>query len=231
MVRPRGEERIPNLERRIKAAAWRQVEKQGGAAVSLRGIARDLGIAAPSIYNYYPTRNDMLSALACEALKSLRDYQVRAVEAVPAHDGSRRLVSLGAAYRDWAIRHPQRYQLIFGTPIPEYEIPPEAARPSAAWALLPLIETLQALAEAGQLRLDRLPPHPALNNSMRAAWQSSMRGTGANFEVEVLYLAYVIWTRVHGLVSLELGRQVPTFIPNPGRIYRREIESIVIQYL
>ncbi len=231
MVRPRRAARIVDLDRRIKAAAWRQIEKQGAAAVSLRGIARALGIAAPSIYNYYPTRDDLITALAVDAFTSLADSQRRSIASIPARALERRLVTLGRAYRDWAIRHPQRYQLIFGTPMPDYVLPAEAAMPPAAWALLPLIETLQGLFESGRLRLERLPPRRGMLNSMLAAWRASVGGTADRVEAEVLYLSYVIWTRVHGLVSLELGHQPPSFITDPGEVFRREIESINLQYL
>lgn len=231
MVRPRQAERIPGLDRRIKAAAWRQIEKQGAAGVSLRGIARTIGIAAPSIYNYYPTREALVTALAVEAFKSLADDQRRSIAHIPERDPKRRLLHLGLSYRDWAIRHPQRYQLIFGTPIPDHVMRPEMTMPPSAWALLPLIETLQALTRRGQLRSDRLPRRPGMLDSIQAAWRASLRSTGAAFDPEVLYLAYVIWTRVHGLVSLELGHQTPAFIARPAEIYRREIDGLLTQYL
>ncbi len=231
MVRPRHDERIVGLERRIKAAAWRQIERQGAAAVSLRGIAREIGIAAPSIYNYYPTRDDLVTALAVDAFKSLADHQRCSIAEIAALDAKERLVRLAVSYHDWAVHHPQRYQLIFGTPIPDYVRPPETTMPPAAWALMPLMETLQSLSSEGRLRSERLPRRPQMLKSMLKAWNSSVRSAGASFEAEVLYLAYVIWTRVHGLVSLELGRQFPAFVTDPSEIYRREIDSISLQYL
>ena len=231
MVRPRREERIAGLDRRIKAAAWRQIERQGTGAVSLRGIARAIGIAAPSIYNYYPTRDDLVTALAVDAFRSLADHQRRSIAEIPAVDAKERLAQLGLSYRDWAVHHPQRYQLIFGTPISDYIMPPETTMPPAAWALLPLMETLQSLSNERRLRSERLPRRPDILKRLLTAWNSSMRSTGTSFDAEVLYLAYVIWTRVHGLVSLELGQQFPAFITQPSEIYRREIDSISIQYL
>jgi hypothetical protein len=50
-------------------------------------------------------------------------------------------------------------------------------------------------------------------------------------EIEVLYTAYVVWSRVHGLVSLELGNQLPSFFTDPGEIFRREIATMVNQYI
>jgi hypothetical protein len=62
---------------------------------------------------------------------------------------------------------------------------------------------------------------------MLAAWSQFTGGK----EVEVLYAALVIWSRVHGLVSLEIGNQMPSFFTDPGEVYRREIDNAIIQYL
>jgi len=63
--------------------------------------------------------------------------------------------------------------------------------------------------------------------SMLEAWKIN----GGNADVEALYLTAVIWSRVHGLVMLEIGHHVPPVITDPGELFRREIENILIQYL
>ena len=138
---------------------------------------------------------------------------------------------MGLAYRDWAMRYPQRYQLIFGTPIPGYEAPADVTLPAAVWSLVPLTETLQGLYETGKLRTERLARLTPALKSMLAAWQEFVSGSGRQAHIEVLYLAFVIWSRVHGLVTLEIGHQNPSFITDPGEVFRREIEDIKIQYL
>jgi hypothetical protein len=55
--------------------------------------------------------------------------------------------------------------------------------------------------------------------------------TGETIETEVLYVAYTVWSRVHGLVMLELGGQLPSFFTDPGEIFRREIATMVNQYI
>ncbi len=120
MVRPKRTEQNSDLSQAIKNAAWQQIEHEGPAAVSLRGIGRALGIAAPSIYHYFPTRDHLLTALAEDALTSLAEAQRRSIDRLSARRPEQRLVALGLSYRDWAVRHPQRYQLIFGAPIPNY---------------------------------------------------------------------------------------------------------------
>lgn len=231
MVRPKRSEQSTDLSQAIKDVAWRQIEQEGPAALSLRGIGRALGIAAPSIYHYYPTRDDLLTALAEEALTSLAEAQRQSLESISAQKPEQRLFALGLSYRGWAVRHAQRYLLIFGSPIPHYEPPGEGRMPAASWALLPVIETLHALHKAGRLRLERLSKPSVLLKSMLSAWRTVVREKGTDVETDVLYLSYVIWTRVHGMVSLELGGQAASYITNPAEVFRREMDNILIQYL
>ncbi|MEW5941158.1 MAG: TetR/AcrR family transcriptional regulator, partial [Chloroflexota bacterium] len=118
MVRPIKKKQIPNLQEAIKEKAWRQIAEEGAPALSLRAIARALKITAPAIYNYFPRRDDLVTALIVDAFTSLAEAQRASIESLPANDLKTRLATLGLAYREWALAYPQRYQLIFGTPIP-----------------------------------------------------------------------------------------------------------------
>ena len=226
MVRPKRTEQI-DLQQAIKEAAWQQIAEEGAPALSLRGIARQLGITAPAIYNYYPRRDDLVTALIVDAFTSLGNSQKAALEALPEDALGERLATLGMAYRTWAVAYPQRYQLIFGTPIPGYHAPADITLPAAAWALTPLIHTLQAAYQDGQLKTEELSSLTPELLSMLEAWQQFEGGD----HIEVLYLALVIWSRVHGLTSMEIGQQMPSFITDPGEVFRREVAHIRNQYL
>jgi AcrR family transcriptional regulator len=231
MVRPIKKKQIPNLQEAIKETAWKQIAETGAATLSLRAIARELKITAPAIYNYFSSRDELVTALIVDAFTSLADTQKQAIENIAANKLELRFSTLGLAYRDWAVQHEQRYQLIFGTPIPGYEAPADVTTPAAAWALVPLTGTLQALYDADKLRVERLPKLTPALKSMLAAWKGFVAETGWDAHIEVLYLSYVVWSRVHGLVSLELGHQLPPFITDPGELFRREIESLKNQFV
>jgi AcrR family transcriptional regulator len=228
MVRPVKKEQIPNLHEVIKETAWKQIAEFGAPALSLRAIARELKITAPAIYNYFPRRDDLVTALIKDAYISLGDSQRIALENVSSKSGAIRFSALGISYRDWAVKYPQRYQLIFGTPIPNYDAPEDTTTPAAAWALLPLIETVKALSVEGNLRVERLAKLTPRLKSMLENWKQF---TGDAAEAEVLYVAYIVWSRVHGLMMLELGNQLPSFFTDPGEIFLREVASMVNQYI
>jgi AcrR family transcriptional regulator len=225
--RPKQNEQHPNLEAAIKETAWKQIAEFGASALSLRAIARELSITAPAIYNYFQRRDDLVTALIVDAFTSLGESQKDAVQDLPEDDLTARLSTLGLAYRDWAVSYPQRYQLIFGTPIPGYKAPADVTVPAAAWLLVPLIETVQAIFTANRLRVERFAEITPELKSMLEAWSQFTGG----IDVEVLYTALVIWSRVHGLVALEIGNQMPSFITDPGEIYHREILTMTNEFL
>lgn len=227
MVRPTLKKQKPNLQEAIKETAWKQIAETGAATLSLRSIARELGITAPAIYNYHPDRDALVTALIVDAFTSLGESQQAAIDALPADDNVARFSALGIAYREWAITYPQRYQLIFGTPIPNYVAPANITMPAAACAIIPSTNTLQALYSEGKLKVERMAKLTPELESMLEAWKNN----GGNADVEVLYLTAVVWSRVHGLVMLEIGHHIPPVVTDPGEIFRREVENILIQYL
>jgi AcrR family transcriptional regulator len=226
MVRPKRSEQTVNLNTEIKAIAWKQIAEHGAAALSLRRIARALGIAAPSIYHYYGSRDDLVTALILDAFNSLGKALHDSIASSLSDDHSARLTSLGLAYRQWAISQPQRYQLIFGTPIPGYVAPEELTLPAATAGFVPLISVLQDALTAGRLRVERLVPLSPALKSMLEAWKKSQEG----FDIEVLYMALIFWSRAHGLMMFEINGQYPSFITDASEVYAREMNQIINLY-
>jgi AcrR family transcriptional regulator len=228
MARPTKSEQIPNLSEAIKNTAWKQTAEFGASALSLRAIARELKITAPAIYNYFPSRDDLVSALIVDAFTSLGNAQRRTLKKARGKDSATRLSALELAYRDWAVTYPQRYQLIFGSPLPNYDASVYITLPATARALVSLIETVQAIFVEGRLKVERLTTISANLKKMLEQWREVV---DQGIDVEVLYLTLVIWSRLHGLVALELGHQIPSYITDPAEIFHREIENIRLQYV
>lgn len=225
--RPRRDARHADLETAIKETAWQQIAELGAPALNLRAIARTLGIAAPSIYNYFPNRDALVTALIVDAFASLAVSQAAAIAAIPEQAHARRLLALGLDYRAWAVAKPERYQLIFGTPIAGYHAPMEITQPVAGRSLAVLIQMLMAAHSAGQLHPETGRALPPPLHAMLAAWRAE-RGPA---DEQVQFLALSIWGQVHGLVSVEIGHQYPPFITDPGEVYRHALELLVRRYL
>jgi AcrR family transcriptional regulator len=213
------------IRREILDTAWEQTAANGAAALSLRAIARQMGLTAPALYRYYPDRDALVTALIVDAFTSFGQALLQAREAVPQQEYAARLVAVGRAYREWALAYPQRYALIFGTPIPGYVAPTEVTLPPAANGLRVLIEILDDAWRAGSLPLPENPLSAELQARIED-WRSQVGSTALPY---AHYLALAIWSRVHGLASLELYGQFPPSLSDPGEIYERELSDILRQ--
>ena len=227
MVRPIKKKQIPNLQEAIKDTAWRQIAEFGAPALSLRAIARELKITAPAIYNYFPDRDALVTALIIDAFTSFGDWQLEARDSLPELDLRGRLHAIGIAYRNWAHTFPQRYQLIFGTPIPGYEGPMDKIFPSSARSLSALVSVVEGLRAAGKLNVDSFPKIQPEYKISFDAW----RTYGGQAELLSLSVAMVIWSRVHGIVSLEIQGNLPPFGKKGDELYLYEMESIGKQFI
>jgi AcrR family transcriptional regulator len=227
MVRPIKKNQIPNLQEAIKETTWKQITELGAPALSLRAIARELKITAPAIYNYFVDRDALVTALIIDAFTSFGDWQLEARDALAEEDLPGRLSAIGLAYRNWAHTFPQRYQLIFGTPIPGYKGPLEKIFPSAARSLSALVSVVERLRVAGKLNVESFPKVRSDYKISFEAWKTY----GSNADILSLSVAMIIWSRVHGIVSLEIQGNLPPFGPNGDALYRYELQAIAQQFI
>ena len=224
--RPNRRSTTSNLRERIIAAAWEQIAREGAPALSLRAIARSLHITAPAIYNYFPDRDALVTALIIEAYQSFGEHQLEARDMFPVDDLDNRLMAIGLAYRTWAITYPQRYQLIFGTPIPGYSAPFEEVFPSATRSLSALVSVIEAYRQAGRLHAENFPEVRQDFEFDFERWKKH----GGQADLLSLSVSILIWARVHGLVSLEIAGDIPPYGANGNALYRYELESIKHQF-
>lgn len=199
---PRARARVEAIAR-IKELALAQLADTGAASLSLRRIARELGIVSSALYRYFPSREALLTALIVDAYQDLATNLDRAAsERLPAQ----RWMQICMALRRWAHAEPHRFALIYGTPVPGYAAPAETIEPAAQV----MAQFLQVAAAAtGPVRDDQ-PPSGALTEQLHRltdALQSDMSPQRALAAVGVI-------SQLFGLLTLELGGHlVGTFEP------------------
>ena len=197
MARPKRNQQHPDLQAAIKETACKQIAASGAAALSLRAIARELGITAPAIYHYFPSRDDLVTALIIDAYNSLAAALAASQEGGK-ESHAERIMALARAYRGWALARPQEYSLIFGTPIPNYHAPMEITGPAAAGAMAVLIDALDAIWREGTLKVEGVL---SATPDMVQAWIDKFDYKGPP---AVIHFTMATWAQIHGLVSLEL---------------------------
>ena len=227
MARPVKKKQIPQLQDAIKETAWKQIAEFGAPALSLRAIARELKITAPAIYNYFPDRDALVTALIIDAYTSFGDWQIEARESVSMDDLAAQLKATGLAYRNWAHTYPQRYQLIFGTPIPGYQAPMQKVFPSSARSISALFHVVESIRVAGKLNMDSVPAIQDEYKVHYAPWQTYF----SDIHPISIYAAMLIWARVHGIVSLEIQGNLPPFGKKGDALYLFELKTTASQFI
>ena len=221
LLRPRREQTREHTEMviQIKTIARRQMAVHGTAGLSLRGIARELGITAPAIYNYFPRLEDLITALA-EAME---------VAEVAAVSGSYRdrIIALCLAYRQWAIEHPVDFQLIYGNPIPGYHAPEELTIPLARRPFLGLFRCFIQAYLAGELTIP--VEYQVVPSSMAASIANWKRASGIEMPDALLGLVMSGWSRIYGVVMLELFHHLQPLVGDGATFYRYEILAFLQQ--
>ena len=155
----------------IRDTARRQLAASGAAALSLRAVAREMGLTAPALYRYFDDRDALLSALITDAYTSLTDRICAARDAQPADDPVARLVAACLAYRDWGLAEPHQFALVFGAPVPGYAAPEDGPTQEAGARFGSTFLTMFAAVGAApppRSRTRRRGPHRSTGRSWTA---------------------------------------------------------------
>jgi AcrR family transcriptional regulator len=157
----------------VKEHAWAQIAEAGVSALSLNAIAKQMGVSGPALYRYFAGRDELVDELIRDANRSLADT-VRS-----AYDAGAGAIALARVIRRWALDAPQRYLLLYGSPVPGH--------PTAISG-----ELMTVLTEA-------VGPDGAVS----------------------------FWTRLHGVLSLELAGHFAGTTVDPAGLVDREIGQLV----
>ena len=205
----------------IKERALAQVSAGGTTALSLNAIAKAMGVSGPALYRYYASRDELLGALVADGYRELAGAVAGAAETTGRRGPEARLVAVAAAYRAWALAHPQRYTMLFGPRPAGY-----ADSPAAIAEIQPGMEVLLGLlGELAGASADGPPPRDRLARQLRA-WHEDRAGD-AGVPVAVLRLGVLTWTRLHGIVGLELAGALGDMGLDAGLLVEAEMRAIV----
>ncbi|MGW6912881.1 TetR/AcrR family transcriptional regulator [Kitasatospora sp. NPDC054939] len=183
----------------IKTEAFRQLSAHGPAGLTIRGIARELGMVPSALYRYFPGREQLLTAMIIDSYGALADHLEAAAAAEEAHRD--RWLAVCHGLRAWASAHPHQYALLYGTTVPGYRAPQDTIAPAARIPLLLLGIACDAW-RAGQLA----PPADEPWSDELATTAAVLADATGLLDVppSLLMCAVSAYTQLFGAVSMEL---------------------------
>lgn len=252
---PETETRRDRVRRRtleeIKTHALDQIDAGGVEALSLNAVGRAMGMSGPAVYRYFASRDALLAALVADGYASLTTALEGAAAEARRRSPARRLEAVAAAYRGWAVERPRRYALLFG-PRPAGYADPDAAIAAIQGSMEVLLRTLGAIAAAAT-ETAAAADGPATDAAAAAAGRASAssrttaaprrrdpldgalldwarrRGStaaGEDPDPALLRLGVLTWSRIHGLVGLELAGALGDMGLDPARLIAAELRAV-----
>ena len=173
----------------------------GAAGLSLRAVARDLGMVSSAIYRYFPSRDDLLTRLIIDAYNALADAAEERERAVRRTDLRGRWLAVVHGCRDWALERPQEWALIYGSPVPGYRAPQDTIGPASRVPALLLMILVDLTAAGGVADPSPVP------RAVRASLAPLRTIMPSDVPDDLLVRGLMAWTELVGEISLEINGQ------------------------
>ncbi|HEY8081724.1 MAG TPA: TetR/AcrR family transcriptional regulator [Acidimicrobiales bacterium] len=205
----------------IKAAARAQLAAEGAAALSVRHVARQLGMSSSGVYRYFASRDELLTALIIDAYNAMGAAVEEADSKIGRDDLGGRWWAVSSTVRSWAMAHPHEYGLVFGSPVPGYDAPQDTVLP-ATRVPITLASILRDAWDAD--RVEAVPGTQAsgvLDPSLKHG-ATPLQG----LPEDVVVRGILAWVELFGLVSFELFGHLVGSVADPDAFFRSASERI-----
>jgi len=210
------------MVREITDAARARLAADGSAALSLRAVARDMGMVSSALYRYFPSRDHLLTALIVDAYDSLGEAVEQAERAADRADLVGRFRAVGLAARRWALAHPHEYALVYGSPVPGYAAPEDTIGPATRVGVV-LRDIVVDAHRTG--RLD-VPTRPTFVGA-RADLDRLSRDYFAGLPPAVIARGLMAWTHLFGAINFELFGHLHTVIDDYDAWFECTLDELV----
>ncbi|MGY1744416.1 TetR/AcrR family transcriptional regulator [Blastococcus sp. SYSU D00695] len=219
---------VPTARERVRAeitgeitdAARRQLAEVGAAGLSLRAVARELGMVSSALYRYFPSRDDLLTRLIIDGYDALGAAAEAADD--PAAAPAQRWLAVCRAVRTWARAHPHEYALLYGSPVPGYTAPADTV-PAASRVGIVLGRVLGDAARAGLLPpAGGGPAHGVVTPEAVAV----LGGEHPALDDDVRVRALLAWSAVYGAVSFELFGHLTGSVADGDRFFDEAMRAL-----
>jgi AcrR family transcriptional regulator len=197
-----------------------------GPNLSLRAVARDLGVVSSAVYRYFASRDELLTALILDGYSSMAEAIEEAEAGVARRDLAGRWRALGRAARDWSLEHRHEYALLYGSPVPGYAAPQDTIEPATRPVILAM-GILRDGVERGVIDVpsDRLP------RAVRADCERVAESPGfTDVPAALMARAWTAWTQLFGTISFELFGRLTNAVTDYDAYFEHQLR-VMSRYL
>jgi AcrR family transcriptional regulator len=206
----------------ILEAARARLAAEGAAGLSLREVARDVGLVSSAVYRYVSSRDELLTLLIVEAFDSLGEDVERAEGARTRADLHGRFRAACTAARSWALAHPHQWALVYGTPVSGYEAPESTIEPATRVAAV-LARILVDAHRTGRLQ----PVAVSSVRSVRRGWdRERMAALMPGVPEPAALRGLITWTALYGHIGFELFHQFGPVLADPDRAFVTVVDEL-----
>ncbi len=207
----------------ILDAARARLAANGAAALSLREVARDVGLVSSAVYRYVASRDELLTLLIVEAFDSLGAAVEEAEAKRRRSDLRGRFRASCTAARAWALSHPHQWALLYGTPVPDYAAPESTIGPAGRVTAV-LSRILVDAHESGHL----LPVAASTPRSVRRGWdRGHLLGAMPGMSEPAVLRGLIVWTALYGHIGFELFHHFGPVLADPDRAFDAVVDELV----
>lgn len=183
----------------IVTVARRHVAEQGAPTLSLRAVAREVGMVSSAIYRYFPSRDDLLTRLIVDTYSAIAAAAEAGDASAARGDTGGRLTAMANAIRRWAIAHPHEWALVYGTPVPGYAAPHDTVDPAARVSMVMLGILRDGVAGGTIDATERIETTRAVRSDLAA-----IRRIVPGVPDAVIARGIAAWTQIFGHINFEL---------------------------
>lgn len=197
----------------------------GAAALSLRAVARDLGVVSSAVYRYVSSRDELLTLLVVDGYNALGDEVDTALSAAP-DDPIEQLRTLARAIHRWSRAEPARYGLLFGTPVPGYNAPADQTVPPGTRVITTLLTLLARAYQTNQLNAPSVDPH--VPPTLATTFTQIRTEFHLDLPNWLIARGITFWTSLLGAVSADIFDMYgPDTFPNRNALFDLHLDTLV----
>ncbi|WP_205872969.1 TetR/AcrR family transcriptional regulator [Mycobacterium camsae] len=212
------------IEARIIELGRRHLVDHGAAGLSLRAIARELGMVSSAVYRYVANRDELLTLLLVDAYSDLAEAVRQARDSTESDSWSEDVLGITHAVRAWAVAHPAHWALLYGSPVPGYHAPPERTAGVGTRVVAELFDAIAAGITTGDIMLTSdAAPQPMSSDFGRIRREFGFPG-----DDRVMARCFLLWAGVLGAIGMEVfGQYGADTVTDPKSVFDTQVRLLI----